>query len=327
MAWDEHEGGREETSGDEGASGVWSGKDRAQEHGGQTEKEGAEAPRPEGSRSTLQLKDAQGLTPASLEAVGHLCPHIHSLSLHCDEVGGGTPQALARGLQVWAGQLRSLTLCFQGSLAELLPALRVAGPSLFSLTLEGLQCSPQCPLLELLHACPRLRNLHVHAMPPTTRLAEGNEEERDGNPPCLPQLRSLSLNFEYEQGQKKPVMSWPSLVGVLTCLLSGSPLLETLTLVAVPCCLDFVFLRVLGSTIKWGILMRRKVAPELLAWLREISLARSDVSVTTVKRLIKVCRRLRSLDLTGCWSVCQSSLLTLQHHASRQRQSVTITWE
>lgn len=281
----------------------------------------------------LQLKDAQGLTPASLEAVGHVCPHIHSLSLHCDEVEGRTPQVLARGLQVWAGQLRSLTLCFQGRLAELLPALRVAGPSLFSLTLEGLQCSPYCPVLELLRACPRLRNLHVHAVPParppTTRLAEGDEEEWNGNPPCLPQLRSLSLNFDYEQGQKMPVMSWPSLVGVLTCLLSGSPLLEKLTLVAVPCCLDHVFVRLLGSSreIRLRILMRLNVAPGLLAWLREISLAHSDVSVSTVRRLIGVCGRLRSLDLTGCWGVDRSSLLALQHRSSRRRQSVTITWE
>ena len=146
----------------------------------------------------LPLKDVRGVTCDSLDSLGRLCPGINSISVNTDkyEDTSGRSQGclLAGGLQTWSGQLRSLSVHYPGPLVDLLLALQVAGPTLISLTLEGVKTSPHSPLLEIIKACPKLRHLHISAEPPSTP-QEGDEDhlQEDWDLPQLPNLCSLTL--------------------------------------------------------------------------------------------------------------------------------------
>lgn len=157
---------------------------------------------------TTSLRDVQGLSLDTLEAVGKVCPELRVLSLDClqssvdDNVGSFEQVAvLARGLGGFSGQLHCLSLHFAGLLSELVPALKAAGSHLLSLTLEGIKADGHVPLLELIHACPRLTSLTVHLDPPRNNLNEDDEEDEEegedegllSNLPCIPHLRSLTL--------------------------------------------------------------------------------------------------------------------------------------
>lgn len=152
-------------------------------------------------RLTLRLRDVKHLTCESLDIFGRLCPNITSISVRVEEEendgGRSLPSVLATGLQSWSGQLRSLSLQHQGPLQDLLPALQVSGSSLVSLTLEGVKMNPESPLLELIPACPKLKDLLIRAEPPTRALHGEPEwvrfrpEEREL--PSLPNLCSLTL--------------------------------------------------------------------------------------------------------------------------------------
>ncbi|XP_071209754.1 uncharacterized protein [Salvelinus alpinus] len=272
-----------------------------------------------GEGFTLRLREAQGMTGGTLEAVSQLCPELRSISLDCEEGGPSQGSCLAAGLARWAGQLRGLSVRFPGPLDELLPALRAMKGSLVSLTLEGVRTSSHTPMLELLHACPRLRSLIVHAEPPLAPQEEEEEEDEDRDLPCLPQLCSLSLNFSYDQRQMKTVMSWRSLGGALWRVLSGSPLLERVSLVAVPCPLEPVFQKLLKCP------ATRPHSPPLQQ-LCHLSLVRSDVSMETASGLMSINRRLSSLDLRGCWAVSLDNMRQLQRTATRRQRCITITW-
>lgn len=156
-------------------------------------------PQPGDECLTLCLRDVKGLTFDSLDSLGHLCPDIHSISVNSDvyEDTRGRDQGslLATGLHTWSGQLRSLSVHYPGPLVDLLPALHVAGSSLVSLTLEGVKTSPHTPLLEVIQACPKLRDLLISAEHPAMPQEEEEEEnERDNQDlPRLPNLRSLTL--------------------------------------------------------------------------------------------------------------------------------------
>lgn len=147
----------------------------------------------------LRLKDVKGLTCDSLHSLGHFCPDIISISVNIDghEDTRGTSQRslLAAGLQTWSGQLRSFSVHFPGPLVDLLPALQVAGSSLVSLTLDGVKTSPHTPLLEVIKACPRLRDLLISAEPPVMQVEEEDEEDQqdDQDRTWLPNLCSLRL--------------------------------------------------------------------------------------------------------------------------------------
>lgn len=147
----------------------------------------------------LRLKDIKGLTCDCLDSVGRLCPDIHSVSVNAEDqedIRGRSQRALlAAGLQTWSGQLQNLSVNFLGPLADLLPALQVAGSSLVSLSLEGVKTSPHTPLLEVIRACPRLRNLLISAEPPIMRQRE--EDQVDEDLPRLPHLSSLTLKYGY----------------------------------------------------------------------------------------------------------------------------------
>ncbi|XP_043096223.1 uncharacterized protein si:ch211-214j8.12 [Puntigrus tetrazona] len=282
---------------------------------------------------TTSLRDVQGLSLDTLEAVGKICPELRVLSLDClqsnvDNNVDSFEQAavLARGLGRFSGQLCCLSLQFSGLLSELVPALKAAGSHLLSLSLEGIRADGHTPLLELIHACPRLTSLTIHLDPPSNNL-DGDEEEGEdegllSNLPCIPHLRSLTLNFSLDERQIKPALCWRSLKGVLWALLRGASLLQKLSLIAVPCRLDPVFKLVLNHRAKpLGALD----SPPLHC-LRSASLNRSDIAMETVIHIVNTCRRLSHLDLSGCWALTLSNITKLQCKAKRRRHTLQITW-
>ncbi|XP_059193250.1 uncharacterized protein si:ch211-214j8.12 isoform X2 [Centropristis striata] len=249
----------------------------------------------------LRLKDVKGLSCDSLESLSRACPNIHSISVNVDydEDARGRSQGsvFAAGLKTWSGQLRSLLVHYPGPMVALLPGLQVAGSSLVSLTLEGVTTSPHTPLLEVIKACPRLRDLFISAEPPTTPHGEEDEENQrdDLDLPQLPNLCSLALNFSYDHSQVKPDMSWMSLKRVLKGLLAGSPLLEKLSLVSLPCPLDSVLQNVLrGCNLDLH---------KPLGRVRCFDLPRTDVQMTTLKSIMRWSKRLEYVDVSYCWKI------------------------
>ncbi|XP_076587485.1 uncharacterized protein LOC143321186 [Chaetodon auriga] len=261
-------------------------------------------------RVILRLKDVQGLSCDSLDSLSSLCPNIYSVSVNADDCdnarGRSTGSLLAAGLQPWSGQLQSLSLHYSGPLEDLLPALQVAGSSLLSLTLEGVKTSPHTPLLEVIKACPELRDLVICAEPPATQLELRNEDQWvNWDLPRLPNLCSLTLRFSYEHSQMKPVMSWMSLRMVLKCLLAGSPLLEKLSLVSLPCPLSDVLQDVMHTEASDPHLSADSTGlpPIPLGRVRHIDLSRTDVTIITVKRVIQRSKTLKYVNLSYCWQI------------------------
>lgn len=290
---------------------------------------------------TTCLRDVQGLTLETLDAVGKICPDLCALSLDClqhnvenEDNADSFQQAtvLARGLGRFSGQLRCLSLQFGGLLSDLVPALQVAGSHLLSLTLEGIKADGHAPLLELIRACPRLTSLTIHLDPPSTNLEEddGNVEEEEEvaeedifpTLPCIPHLCSLTLNFSMDEQQMKPPLCWRSLKGVLWALIRGASLLQKLSLIAVPCRLDPVFKLVLNHPAKpVGALD----SPPLQC-LKSVSLNRSDITMDTVVHIVNTCMRMTTLDLSGCWAMTLANITKLQRKAKRRRHTLQITW-
>ncbi|TRY55611.1 hypothetical protein DNTS_021491 [Danionella cerebrum] len=204
------------------------------------------------------LKDVEGLSVETLEAVGNVCPSVRTLSLDCHGNNASDENfrqavVLARGLVRFAGQLNSLSMQFGGLLSELVPALQSAGSHLLSLTLEGVKADGHASFLELIRACPRLTSLNVHLDPPYDNLVGDGEDEDEAylsNLPCFPNLCSLTLNFSLDERQVRPALNWGSLKQVLWALLRGATLLQKLSLIAVPCRLDPVFTLVLNHPAK-----------------------------------------------------------------------------
>lgn len=122
----------------------------------------------------------------------------------------------------------------------------------------------------------------------------------------------LELRFSYDHGQLKPIMSWMSLKKVLKCLLSGSPLLETLSLVSLPCPLSCVLQDVL-STVDMDLDLDVDYTdmPTLpLRRLRHIDLQRTDVKIATVESLLLQCKRLKIIDVSCCWQISRLEYLS-----------------
>ncbi|XP_034726776.1 uncharacterized protein si:ch211-214j8.12 [Etheostoma cragini] len=263
-------------------------------------------------RLILRLKDVKGVSCESLDSLSRACPNIRSVCVDVEEDvdtrGRSQGSLLASGLRAWAGQLQRLSVRFPGPLPDLLPALDVAGSSLVSLTLQGVKTSRRTPLLEAIKACPRLRDLLISAEPPTGPQDEEDEDDQRDEVrdlPQLPHLCSLTLSFSYEHGQMKPVMSWMSLKRALGCLLTGSPLLEKLSLVSLPCPLDCVFSDVLGRLdLDLDLDADSTDSPRVpLARLRHVELPRTDVTMVTVKRMMQRSKRLKYVDVNHCWQI------------------------
>lgn len=262
----------------------------------------------------LRLKDVRGLTCDSLDSLARLCPRITSLSVNIQDDDDDDESfrrrrqmlaLLAEGLQSWSDKLRSLSMLFPGPLVDLFPALKIAGPSLVSLTLEGVKTSSHTPLLEVILTCHRLRELVISAEPPTTawEMADRERIHDDQNPPKLPNLCSLSISFSYEHNQRNPAMSWMSLKRVLWYLMNGSPLLEKVSLISLPCPLNDILGRMLGPIFRRN--WRQCPAPLPLARLQHINLLRTDVRISTLKRLIQRSKNLKHVDVSYCWNISQ----------------------
>ncbi|XP_070759944.1 uncharacterized protein [Enoplosus armatus] len=277
----------------------------------------------------LHLKDVKGLSCDSLDSLSHLCPNIYSISVNVDNYedarGRSQGSLLAAGLQTWSGQLRSLSVHYPGPLVDLFPALQVAGSSLVSVTLEGVKTSPHTPLLEVIKACPRLRDLLISAEPPTTSQEEEDEDGQwdDRDLPQLPNLCSLTLKFSYEHSQMKPVMSWMFLKRSLKCLLTGSPLLEKLSLVSLPCPLNCVLqdvLRIVEVDL-YPFADSADLPLRPLGRVQHIELPRTDVKMMTVRSVMQRSKRLKYVDLSYCWKISQLEWLD-----SKRFSKVQVVW-
>ncbi|XP_036000349.1 uncharacterized protein LOC118564962 [Fundulus heteroclitus] len=276
----------------------------------------------------LQLRDVEGVTCESLGSLGILCPGLTSLSVNIDRHGdaGGRSQwpLLTADLQNWSGQLQSLSLIYSGPMVDLLPALQVAGCSLISLTLEGVKTSPHTPLLELIRVCPKLRHLLISAEPPAAPQYETDDNQQgDQNLPKLPDLRSLKLSFSYEHDQMKPLMSWTSLKEIIKCLLIGSPLLEKLSLISLPCLLNCVLQDALHSVNLDADLHADSTGsrPLPLGRIEHVDLLRTDVQMSTVKSMIQLSKRLKYVDVSHCWRISQREWLDC-----RRFRRVKVVW-
>lgn len=105
----------------------------------------------------------------------------------------------------------------------------------------------------------------------------------------------------------KPVMSWMSLKKVLRCLLTGSPLLEKLSLVALPCPLNCVLQDVLcAADLNLGPFSDTTDLPSLpFGRLQQVDLPRTDVKMSTVKSIMQRSKRLKFVDVSYCWQISQ----------------------
>ncbi|XP_017272626.1 uncharacterized protein si:ch211-214j8.12 [Kryptolebias marmoratus] len=269
----------------------------------------------------LQLKDVQCVTCDSLYSLCRLCPDMKSLSVSIDKYEGtggrGHGSLLAADLQTWSGQLRRLSFQYPGPLGDLLLLFQVVGSSLTSLTLEGVKTSPRTPLLEVIRACPRLRDLLICAEPPGLPQLEYEDNQQDDDVPRLPNLHSLKLSFSHDPNQRRPVMFWMSLRKVLRCLLIGSPLLEKLSLVSLPCPLDCV----LQDALQHASSDAAASPPLPLGRVRRLDLVRTDVQMVTVRSVMQRSRRLRLVDVSHCWEIS-----LLQWMNCKMFSSVEVVW-
>lgn len=103
----------------------------------------------------------------------------------------------------------------------------------------------------------------------------------------------------------KPAMSWMSLRQMLKCLLIGSPLLEKLTLVSLPCPLNSI----LEDILHRGHLNHQLLGYPLdlplmpLGRVQYIELPRTDVTITTLKSIMLQSKRLKYVDVSHCWQI------------------------
>lgn len=111
--------------------------------------------------------------------------------------------------------------------------------------------------------------------------------------------------FSYEHSQMKPVVSWRSLKRVLRCLLAGSPLLEKLSLVSLPCPLNCVLHDVLHivDLDLHPLADSSDLPPMPLGRVQHVVLPRTDVKMTTVKTIMQRSKRLKCVDVSYCWQI------------------------
>lgn len=102
-------------------------------------------------------------------------------------------------------------------------------------------------------------------------------------------------------------MSWTYLSRVIRCLLAGSPLLEKLSLVSLPCPLNCVLQEVLctGDQDLEAFASSRNTLPVPLGRVQHVVLSRTDVMMLTVRQIMQRSRRLRYVDVSYCWKITQ----------------------
>lgn len=102
-------------------------------------------------------------------------------------------------------------------------------------------------------------------------------------------------------------MSWMSLRRVLKCLLIGSPLLEELSLVSLPCPLNNILMEVLRvKDLDQNPFANSSELPLMpLGRVRHIEVPRTDVMMITVKGIMLRSKRLKCVDVSYCWQISQ----------------------
>lgn len=121
----------------------------------------------------------------------------------------------------------------------------------------------------------------------------------------------------------KPAMSWMSLRRTLKCLLSGSPSLEKVSLVSLPCPLNSVLHDVLcrvdldvnhaaDST---------HFRPMPLGQVQHLYMPRTDVKMTTVKSIMQRSKRLKCVDVSYCWQISKREWID-----SKKFSKVQVVW-
>lgn len=118
-------------------------------------------------------------------------------------------------------------------------------------------------------------------------------------------------------------MSWMSLSKGLKCLLAGSPLLEKLSLVSLPCPLNSIMWDVLRIGHRDRRLPAHSTDSDLmpLARLQHVELLRTNVDITTVESIIQRSRRLKFIDVSYCWKIKQTEWMHCKLH-----NKVKIIW-
>lgn len=117
-------------------------------------------------------------------------------------------------------------------------------------------------------------------------------------------LMCFVCSFSYEHHQMRPPMSWASLMRVIYYLLIGSPLLQRLSLVSLPCPLNPILQNVL-----WSGLRRRSSGASAHCVLKplervtHLDLQRTDVQMMTVKDIMQRSKRLKCVDVSRCWQI------------------------
>lgn len=115
-------------------------------------------------------------------------------------------------------------------------------------------------------------------------------------------------------------MSWMSLRKVLKCLLTGSPLLEKLSLVALPCPLNSVLQDAL-HVVDLNLSDSTDLPPMPLGRLQHIDLPRTDVTMITVKSIMQRSKRLKFVDVSYCWQISQ-----LEWMGCKMFSKVQVVW-
>lgn len=118
-------------------------------------------------------------------------------------------------------------------------------------------------------------------------------------------------------------MFWMSLKTVLRCLLTGSPLLEKLSLVSLPCPLDYTLQSVLRTENYDPRASAESTGSPLvpLGRVRHVDLQQTDVTIRTVKSLLQQSKRLKYMDVSCCWQISYSEWL-----ACKTCSNVQIVW-
>ncbi|MEQ2210646.1 hypothetical protein XENOCAPTIV_017160 [Xenoophorus captivus] len=120
----------------------------------------------------------------------------------------------------------------------------------------------------------------------------------------------------------KPLMSWMSLKEVIKCLLVGSPLLEKLSLISLPCPLNCVLqdtLRNVNFDMNFSASTGLPLLP--LGRIEHIDLLRTDVQMSTVKSMMQLSKRLKYVDVSYCWRISQREWLDC-----RRFRQVEVVW-
>lgn len=130
-------------------------------------------------------------------------------------------------------------------------------------------------------------------------------------------------SFSYEHSQMKPVMSCMSLEKVLKCLLAGSPLLEKLSLVSLPCPLNGILQEVLDLLHLHQYFFADSTNSPLmpLGRVQRVNLLRTDVTMMTVRSLMQRSKRLKYVDVSYCWRISQVEWM----HCERSTE-VQVVW-